>query len=90
MLGQTNLIIDEFGNMQFCYIFDTKIGNVNDGTIKKTWRGAVARQKRKEIKACRQPCIALACRSRSLREKATIFFKYLSLGKIQESRGRIG
>ncbi|MCK4306174.1 MAG: radical SAM protein [Candidatus Eisenbacteria sp.] len=82
MLGQTNLNIDEFGKMDMCYAFDTRIGNVNDGPLKKTWTSALARQKRREIKECRRPCVAACYRSFSLAEKIRLFFKYSRMGKI--------
>ena len=40
MLGQTNLNINEYGDMSFCYKFDNRFGNVNDGPIQKTWKNA--------------------------------------------------
>ncbi|MCK4302914.1 MAG: radical SAM protein [Candidatus Eisenbacteria sp.] len=82
MLGQTNLNIDEFGKMDMCYMFDTKIGNVNDGPISKTWTSALARQKRKEIKQCRRPCMAACYRSFTLAEKIRLFLEYVRMGKI--------
>jgi MoaA/NifB/PqqE/SkfB family radical SAM enzyme len=82
MLGQTNLNIDEYGKMDMCYAFDTRIGNINDGPLRRTWRGALARQKRREIKYCRRPCMAACYRSFSLGEKIRMFIKYVRMGKI--------
>jgi hypothetical protein len=63
-------------------MFDTRIGNVNDGPIRKTWTSALAHQKRQQIKRCRRPCIAACYRSFSLAEKVRVFFKYARMGKI--------
>ncbi len=82
MLGQTNLNMDEFGRMDMCYAFNTTIGNIDDRPLHETWQSAVARQKRKEIKQCRRPCMAACYRSFTLAEKIRLFFKYVRMGKI--------
>jgi MoaA/NifB/PqqE/SkfB family radical SAM enzyme len=82
MLGQTNLNIDEYGKMDMCYAFDTRIGNINDGPLRQTWTSPLARQKRREIKNCRRPCMAACYRSYSLSDKIRMFIKYARMGKI--------
>lgn len=82
MLGQTNLNIDQFGNMSFCYKFENTFGNVNDGPIRTTWRNASAAKYRKAIKACTLPCMSLCYRTFTLREKILLFFKYVRLGRL--------
>jgi hypothetical protein len=82
LLGQTNLNIDEFGNMTFCYKLTTPFGAINDGPIRETWRSAEARRWRKTIKKCQIPCLSLCYRTLSLGEKIGLFFRYAASGKI--------
>ncbi len=82
MLGQTNININEYGDISFCYNFDNNFGNINDGPIKKTWRSSKANKFRKQIKHCRLPCLALCARSFTLMEKIVLFFKYAKMGKV--------
>ncbi len=82
LLGQTNLNIDEFGNLTFCYKLTTPFGTINDGPIRETWRSAEARRWRKIIKTCRIPCLSMCYRTLSLGDKIGLFFRYAASGKI--------
>jgi len=81
MLGQTNLIINEYGNMSFCSKFVHIFGNINDGPINKAWRSSEANKLRRQIKHCQLPCMALCYRSFSLMEKIALFIKYAKMGR---------
>ncbi|MBN1867069.1 radical SAM protein [Candidatus Sumerlaeota bacterium] len=82
LLGQTNLNIDEYGDMNFCYKIPGSIGNVNDGPIRAAWKSDAARRSRREIKRCRRPCMAVCYRTYTLTEKVALFIKYAKAGKI--------
>lgn len=82
LLGQTNLNIDQFGNMSFCYKHPTPFGTINDGPISETWRNAEARRWRGIIKTCRIPCLSMCYRTLSLGDKIGLFFRYAASGKI--------
>jgi MoaA/NifB/PqqE/SkfB family radical SAM enzyme len=82
MIGQTNLNINEYGDISFCNKFDNKIGNVNDRPIKQTWRSMQAKKIRREIKRCRRPCMSLCYRTFTMWDKISLFFKYVRMGRI--------
>ena len=82
MKGQANLIIDDRGNLSLCGKFNTVIGNVNDGSIIKTWRSPSANRLRGDIKKCDLTCMGLGFRTYSLSDKIVLFFKYALLDKL--------
>ena len=83
MLGQSNLGINEYGNMWLCHkIGDRFIGNINDGMIKNTWKSPKAKNVRRAIKDCSLPCMALCYRSLTMAGKIAMFYKFAKMGKI--------
>jgi MoaA/NifB/PqqE/SkfB family radical SAM enzyme len=82
MLGQTDLRIDPAGVVYMCGVRHTAIGHVDDGPLRKTWRGSRARAARGWIRHCRRPCAALCHRSPGLLEKARRFLRFAREGKL--------
>lgn len=82
MLGETELRINPQGVLYLCDVRHTTIGHVDDAPIRETWRGDRARMVRRLIRECRRPCAALCHRSPGLREKISVFARYVREGRI--------
>ncbi len=72
-IGFRNLIIMPDGDIMFCFYYPP-IGNIRNGTIRKTWYSSEAQKQRKILLHCMKPCVSGCLREFSLRDKIFQFF----------------
>jgi MoaA/NifB/PqqE/SkfB family radical SAM enzyme len=55
-----NIEVDPYGYVRICFALDA-IGHLSEGPIRSIWTGGLARERRREVSVCDQPCRLLNC-----------------------------
>lgn len=72
--GLNNVIVNHQGDVRLCYSYPT-IGNIFKDDPKTIWYGKKARDQRKIIRRCRQPCKMTACNRINTERQRSVIIK---------------
>lgn len=75
-VGITNFNIYDDGAVSLCYKMDT-IGNVKYNSPEEIWLGHQARERREEIRGCKEECLITCQLKRGLVERAKLFMSLM-------------
>jgi MoaA/NifB/PqqE/SkfB family radical SAM enzyme len=81
MVGQNNFFVETDGTVKLCHWLDA-IGTLRTHSPQQIWTSPLATERRRQIKHCRQQCMAKALYSRSFKEKIGLAYFLIKKGAL--------